>query len=79
MELKKVRGVYVLMSSERVRRKDLNVGDRYVWISYRDNIVKWNSPRISKTKRVYWVYSKDARDKRLFMSEYVREIHTNLF
>ena len=79
VELRKVKGVYVLMSSERIRRKDLDVQDKYLWVSRLDNVVKWDSPRASRVKKVYWIYGKDGRDKRLLMAEYVREIHTNLF
>lgn len=79
VEVKKVRGVYLVISKDTVHRKGLNIGDMYVWVSSKGNIVKWNSPRTARTKKIYWMYSKDWRSKRLMMVEYVRQIHTDLF
>ncbi len=75
MELRKVKKYgYILISSERYIRREMSLGELFVWVSPSDNIVVSDSQRMYQTRKVYWVYGRNERCLRHLKNRYVCEI-----
>lgn len=75
MELRKVKKYgYILISSERYIRREMSLGELFVWVSPSDNIVTSDSQRMYQTRKVYWFYGRNDSCLHYLKNRYVCEI-----